>query len=604
MGIEGEGQQDQGNRGLDRFVREQQRGAQLDINVLQAGAGTESAKKSDSYLDIVANHTVKPVLNTFLSDRRAEEYTGLVKQFGKMTPLFMKGKTSFLTMGALFAADEAKHGDSAGAQIFDGLLGVGKAGSLKGSFLLAQHFKHTPSMIGLELGIINRSSDSLLTRNNYKDKNGEYSATTGLLNAAATTFRPEMLLMDAVSFGAADLVWGRMFSRSRGTAYYNPLITHSMTGATIGIASGGGHELLRQVSAREFDPVRFAEKTFAEGAFGAASGYIGGRQALNFSRIDYSTKNGLNTQEPRLSPFVDEHQIALRDGTFTFNHKNTNLTTEAWVGKVTGADGTVTPAIFRPIMSAPGYAERMLAEVSGYGFGKLTGIGDSIPVSVARTVEVGGKTYSGYIQRMEGVDLRAYLSEQAKTMFGSDTPQNMLRAFRADTQLQQSFANSMGEKMIFGEWDNHALNQLVVAGNGPKVTKIIDLQDSLKPAKYTWDQVPDPGFLRGWEGLNSLLYKDLQGKVAPQPLRENAQRLVDVYDNPIGRQQLQEQTGWSYQQVEGVLARSRYFAENGVFPHAQKTSITYPLLGIIKRGLMTGTFKTQDQLGIRRISGE
>jgi hypothetical protein len=266
--------------------------------------------------------------------------------------------------------------------------------------------------------------------NNYKTEDGSYSAAKGLLHAAADTFRPEMLAMDAASFGAAGVVWGRIYGRTRGTAVFNPLLTNTITGATIGIASGGCHELMRQVSAREINPYRFFERTLTEGGFGAAGGALGGWQSARYSRINYANRPGFNSQEPRLSSFVDDLQVRLRDGKFMINNKNANLSTEAWSGKVTMPDGTSLPAIFRSNTGAPGYTELMMAEVSGYSSGQLSGIGKNMPVAVARSVEVGGTTYNGYVRLMQGVDLRAFLSERAKTFYSTDTPQNMLQAFR------------------------------------------------------------------------------------------------------------------------------------------------------------------------------
>lgn len=590
--------------GLERYLRERHRGAELDVGLLQQYVQPTPEKK-DSYLDIALNHTVRPVLGTVLDARRAEEWTGYTKAAMKLAPLFMEGRKGLLALGGLYSADEAKYGDSWQNQLFDGTLGLGKAGALKGTFLLAKNLKQAPTTIGLELGIMNRGSDSLLTRENYLDKNGEYSLGKGFGTALTTTLRPEMLVMDMASFGAADIVWGRLYGRTRGTVYFNPMATSMFTGGTIGVASGGGHELMRQIRTRDFDPLRLIERTATEGGFGALSGYLGGKQAERYSRIDYSSQPGSGKPQ-QLPAFLDEMQLAMRDGTFIPTGKNENLTTTAITGKITMPDGTVHPAIFRPDVGMPGFKERMLTEISGYSAGKLTSIGsESMPLSVARTVEIGGVRQSGYVQKMEGVDLRAYLSEKAKSLYGSDTPQDMLRAFRADTQLQNSFANAMGERMILGEWDNHALNHLVVErANGQKVVKNIDMQDALKPAKHRWDLVPDAGFLKGWEGLNQLLYKDLQGKVAPQPLRDNARSFLNTYDNAAGRATLQQQTGWSIPQIEGVLARSRYFAENGVFPRPQQMSFVYPWFGVVKRGLLTGTWKSSEQLGIRRLSGD
>lgn len=590
-------------RGLERYVQERHQGAQLDVGVFQ-WQPPQQAQKKDSYLDIALNNTVRPVLGTVLDARRAEEWTGYTKAALKLAPLFMEGPKGYLALGGLYASDEAKWGDSWENQLIDGALGLGKAGALKGTFLLAKNFKQAPTTIGLEMGIMNRGSDSLLTRENYLDKNGDYSIGKGVGTAFTTTLRPEMLIMDMASFGAADVVWGRLYSRTRGTAYFNPMITNMFTGATIGVASGGGHELMRQVQTGDIDPLRLIERTATEGGFGALSGYLGGRQAERYSRIDYSSQPGYG-QPQKLPTFLDAELQAMRDGTFTPLTVSDNLTNTVVSGKVALPDGTARPALFRPDQNVAGYHQRMQAEVSGYAFGKISGINpEGSPATVARFIKTEGNLQPGYMQSMEGVDLRAYLSDKAKSLYGSDTPQNMLRAFRADTQLQNSFASAMADRMILGEWDNHALNNLVVEkANGQKTVKNIDMQDALKPANHTWDLVPDAGFLRGWDGLNTLLYKDLQGKVAPQTVRENARSFLDSYDNAAGRAYLREQTGWSVPQLEGVMARSRYFAENGVFPRPQQMSLVYPWLGIVKRGLMTGSFKVNQQLDIRRLGG-
>lgn len=587
--------------GLRGKLREDQRGRQLDINVLREEAPVETAPKK-SYLDIVADHTIKPVFNLVLDDARAERYTRMTEHFGMMVPLFMKGKVATTGLALLYASNEAKWGDTLEDQSLDAVLGLGKGLGLKAGFMATSYFKHTPSMVGLELGILSRGSDSLLTRTNYMDKNGEYSTQLGVSKFLSTTFRPENMAMDLVSFGVADRVWGRMYGRSRGAAFYNPLMTHTVTGASMGFAAGTGNEMVRQWDTKDFSLLRLAEASTAETLFGAIGGRIGGYQTKRYSEIDYASRADYKADSPRFTVANDQLQTQFTKGDFILDARSSNLTVEAWTGSVKMADGSMTPAIFRPDTptNLAGYTERLMAETSASSLGRLTGIGDTVPLTVARSVEVNGKTYHGFMQQMHGTDLRKYLGEKAIAQFGTDSVANMQKVFRADPILQQNFANAMAERMIFGEWDNHSMNFLVENG----FVRNVDMQDALKPARHTWDTKPDAGYLYGYEGLNNSLYADLVGKAAPAEFRAKAQQFVATYDNPIGRARLQEKTGWTYEQAEGVLGRARHFAENGVFPRPQHTSYVNPLLSAIKRAIKTGSFaKPAIMLDQRRLSG-
>ncbi|MFN8660009.1 MAG: hypothetical protein U0105_26975 [Candidatus Obscuribacterales bacterium] len=65
-------------RGLERYVQDRHRGAELDVGVFQ-WQPPQQAQRKDSYLDIALNNTVRPVLGTVLDERRAEEWTGFYK---------------------------------------------------------------------------------------------------------------------------------------------------------------------------------------------------------------------------------------------------------------------------------------------------------------------------------------------------------------------------------------------------------------------------------------------------------------------------------------------------------------------------------------------
>jgi hypothetical protein len=560
-----------------------------------------------SYLDLVAENTVAPVFKSMLGEDAGSAATGLAKEFVKTVPLFMKGELPFIGMAATYAADEAKVGDSLSNNLLDGGLGIAKTVALKGSFHVAQHYNFTPTMTGVSLGIMNRVSDSALTRSTWADSHGQFDFTHGLTNTFSRSLRPEQMAMDALSFGAADVVWGKLYSRTRGAAYFDPVISNTLAGMTMGATNSGGMELMRQIQSGHYDPLKFITQTTAGATVNGLAGAVGGFQTRAASRIDYSGRADFNDRPQTEHSFFSDAQRNLQQGTFIPNEFNSKLTQAAWTGKVVMPDGHTVPAIFRPDNGTPAFRERMLAETSITAADALSGRDASLPVAVARTVEINGQPVNGFIQEMQGKDLRAYLADRAIAQFGSDSVPNMVKAFNADPALKASFGEAIAKKAFSdGEWDNHAMNQIVVDGpHGPKV-KNIDLQDALKPAQYAWDLRPNAGFLRGWEGLNQKLYAEFAGKPIPEAVRQQSRDFVTMYDNPIGRMRLQEATGWSYQQMEGVIGRNKYLAgENSIYPHAQFMSVGQPALSWLKRLVKTGSISgAKRDLNELRLSGE
>lgn len=546
-----------------------------------------------SYLDAAAENTVAPVFRSLLGKEAGDAATALSKEFVKTAPLFMKGAAPFIGMAATYAADEAKVGDSLSNNLMDASLGLAKTVALKSSFQIAQHYHFSPSMTGVSLGIMNRVSDAGLTRSTWSDSQGEFSLTDGLKKTLSQSLRPEMLAMDALSFGAADYLWGRKFLQSRGAVAFDPVFTHTMSGATMGATNSGGMELMRQIQSGQYDPLRFVTSTASGALVNGLAGAVGGAQTRSASRIDYSKRTDFNNQQQTEHSFFSDAQRTLQQGTFVPSEFHPKLQQPAWTGKVVTPDGQTIPAMFRPDNGTPAFRERMLAETSITAADALTGREPTLPVSVARTVEINGQQLRGFIQEMRGKDLNAYLSEKAVAQFGSDSLPNMLKAFNADPALKAAYGEAIAHKAFsYGEWDNHALNQLVVeTSQGPKV-KSIDLQDALKPAKYHWDLRPDAGFLRGYEGLSQKLYAEFAGKPIPDTVRQSSKHFVMMYDNPIGRLRLQEATGWSYQQMEGVLGRNRYLAAEGsVYPHQVQMSVAKPAVDWFKRFVRTGNLQ-------------
>jgi|AGTN01.3.fsa_nt_gi hypothetical protein len=585
----------------------------LDDTLRVGLVGAPQAKsRNESYLDLAMDHTLKPAAGLVISNEQTlKTVTDYGKQFVKITPLFMKGNLSVLGLATAYAADEAKVDAPVTDQLIDAGLGAGKGLALKGAFSLMGNRGMSPSMSGIQLGIIQRTSDTALTRSNYYDQDGHFSIATAMTKASKAAMKPEMLAMDAATFGAADVVWGRMYAVTRGAAYYNPVLKNAFVGGTMGAASGAGYETVRQLEEGKFDPIRLAQRATGDGLLGTFSGAVGGMQMRRAMSIDLakSAPPGIKTtqQEPG---FLNAEQMALRDGEFIVAKKATgsnfdggptaNLTMEAYTGMVAKADGTMTAAIFRPNDGTPAFQARMNAEISGYAANK-GGLGDSMPLSVARSVEIGGKTHHGYIQEMGGVDLNSYLNKQAVGKFGSGSMQNMLRVFREDVALQNGIKGALGERMVFGEWDNHSMNIIVRETEAGRVVKNIDMADGLRPTQTKLDNTPTPGFLDGYDKLNSRLYGELAGKPIGSDFKGNLQNFLSRYDNAQGRMLLQEQSGWSHAQIEGVIGRSKWFVEHGIFPNPQQQSMLYPFVGKTYR-MLRGRPEPSANLDLKRLS--
>lgn len=579
---------------------------------LVSGTPSKNSSRSESYLDVAMDHTIKPVAGLVISNEQTlKTVSDYGKQFVKITPLFMKGNLSVLGLATAYAADEAKVDAPVTDQLIDAGLGAGKGLALKGAFSLMGNRGMTPAMSGIQLGIIQRTSDTALTRSNYYDQDGHFSIASAMTKASKAAMKPEMLAMDAATFGAADVVWGRMYAVSRGAAYYNPVLKNAFVGGTMGVASGAGYEAVRQLEEGKFDPIRLAQRATGDGLLGTFAGTVGGYQTRRALSVDLAktAPPGIKTT-PQEPGFLNAEQVALRNGEFFLAGKAAGLnftpsqagalTMEAYTGMVAKADGTFTPAIFRPNDGTPAFQARMNTEISGYGVNKGAKLGDSMPLAVARSVEIGGKTYHGYIQEMGGVDLHSYLTKQAMAKFGSGSTKNMLRVFKEDQALQNGVKGALGERMVFGEWDNHAMNIIVRETEAGRVVKNIDMADGLKPVKSKIDMTPTPAFLHGWEGLNARLYAEFAGKPIGSDFKVNLQDFLQRYDNPQGRMLLQEQSGWSHAQMEGVIGRSKWFVEHGFFPYPQQQALLYPFVGKAKR-LLKGQPEPNLNLDLKRV---
>lgn len=554
-----------------------------------------AAALRQTYLDKAVHAAIDPVIGAVASKESAprieDEVNTYTKAFLKTAPLFMKGKLAVGALALTYAADQAKVGDDLGNQATDVALGLGKAAALKSSLSLMQRSKLSPTIAGVELGIVNRTSEMALTRENYIGADGQYSAAHGLTSTLKTALNPGHLLVDAATLGVGNVLWGRAYIASRGNIRFDIQKNSTIAAGVMGLAGGSGQEIVRQYQSGEsFDLGAILYRGAAQGTVGALAGKAGGMQSERYQRL--SVVDGPNAvQQARNTPFQlgrvgDAKQIALRDGEFTLLSDNVGkLMTPTWKGMVKTPEGNKT-VLFRPDDGTEAFAHRMQTEIAAYGLGGKMELSNTVPVSVARTVEVNGTTHRGYVQEIQGKNLADALDPGgARTMFRSPD-RGMLNDFSNNKPLVEAYQQAWLKRQIMGEWDNHALNFVgskggpaeAAIGPGAKPTapfvKNIDMGDGLRPATHQQDLVPSPGLRQGWDNLNQHLYKRAAGEPLPAETVSKVKEFVDTYNNPAGRKELGE-LGMTPQQVEGVLGRAEWFGKHGRLPAGESEPSSY-----------------------------
>ena len=548
-----------------------------------AKSDKNSEQPRQSYLDAAVHSAIDPIAREIFSPPTAkkveDEATHYTKAFIKTAPLFMKGKLALGGLALSYVADEAKIGDSWQNQATDATLGLGKVAALKGSFALMETRALTPAMTGVQLGIVSRTAEAGLTRTNYLDKNGKLDFGGGLTTTLKTAFNPGNLAVDAFTFGAADVVWGRMYSTTRGAIRFDTPMIKTIQAGTMGAAAGSGNELVRQWQSDEkLNLSLIMGRGIADGLVGASAGRVGGMQSARYDRLasyDSPTAMSQARQTPfQLGKIGDANQIALRDGVFTPGKEIGDLMTTTWKGTIVTPEGQVKPVLFRPDTGIEAFAYRRQSEIAGYGLGTKIDFANSLPVSVARTVEINGKTHSGYIQEITGKNLLEVVDPHGQRKLFTPPSRKVLEDFKQNKPLFEAYQEAWVKRQIMGEWDNHILNFVAEKTPARTTVKNIDLGDGLRPATTQADMIPRSGLRRGYENLNQYLYNEAVKVPLPHETVAKVQKFVETYNNPAGKAELQA-LGLTPQQVEGALGRADWFAKHGRLPKAEAEPTTY-----------------------------
>jgi len=528
-----------------------------------------------SYLAAALHVAFDPV-NEWVTgqERLSDEFTDYARGFVKALPLFMKGRLALTGLILSYAADEAKIKDGAVDQLKDAGLGVSKGLLLKGSFSMLASRGATPGMSGVGTGMMARVTDGALTRSNYLDAKGEVNFQKGLSITVKQALNPTALAVDAITYGAADVLWARTLNWSRGSAWYRPEVTHAISGGAMGASSEFGIELHRQLTTDGKVNVNdLVRRSLLRGAFDSVAGGLGGWQSRRISTLHPRNSEGTEAyRSARSTPFqrgetVDRLQGELRDGKFLVEKRLPELTTETWVGWTRTPDGKFVRSIFRPDNGSDSFARRMQSEIAAYGLQTL-GFKMNVPVTVARKVEVNGKSYSGYMQELDGISLANYLKESAAN--GTQlSRKNVLKTREDNGSFRESYENAFLHRMLIGEWDNHALNMTVSRKDGSAAVRNIDLGDSFRPANTTFDLLPTPGVRQGYDKANTYLYGALSGKKLDTSTLSYLQEMHGRFSTPTGRQELGA-IGLTPLQTEGLLGRIDWFVKAKQMPAARE----------------------------------
>ncbi len=539
-------------------------------------------RRKESYLEFAVHTICDPAVEFATADGKiSDEISDYAKGFAKALPLFMKGRFAFAGLLLSYAADEAKIGDSAKEQVLDTCLGAAKGAFLKGTFHMFGAQGATPGMSGVGIGFVSRVSDAALTRANYLDGDDSFSLSKGIETTLATGLDRRTLIMDAITFGASDILWARLMNGSRGAAFFRPEITHAISGGTMGLTTSFVNELQRQIAdGGKIDTSTLLRRTALGGAFDSAAGGLGGMQTRRHSMLKPAYNDSPDIMQKarstkfQLGEIADAQQIVLRDGAFVLDKKLTSLTTETWLGWTKAPDGRKIRSIFRPDNGTEAFAHRMQTEVAAYGLQTL-GLKMAVPVTVARKIVIDGKTHSGYIQEMEGVSFAAF----AKNEIGhgqSLSRKQLLDLLHKDKGLADSYSNAWLHRMVIGEWDNHALNMTVHRHQDSNNVRNIDLGDSLRPAATILDLIPTPGVRQGYDRINAHLYKSISGKNLSAETLSYLRDINSQFSTPQGRSRLFA-IGLTPQQSDGLLGRIDWLVKNKKMPLNSEAMFYLPL---------------------------
>lgn len=525
-----------------------------------------------TYLDHAADETVSLFSRVMLGESEAQSHShDEVEKYGKMfvkaVPLFLDRKRAVSFTVGVYAADQASPEDPLGTQLTDFTLGGAKGFAMKRTLSELGAWKASPAIKGVGLGVVSRVTDVGLTRQTWQDANGDLSVGRGVMSTIAAAGDPRAVATDALLFGATEFTLGRLNYATKGALYRHPALPTVASAGIYGLGSGAGEELMRQNKAGEqFDFSKVMARGGASMLVNGLAGGIGG-----FDRM----------QRLRLTPASDrtasgEHQQPVPERVARFNELDARqrelqspltikkqLNDVAWLAEVNSPGGAAKQVVFR-VTDTPEMHMRMQNELLDYRMQRAMGA-DTRALTVAETeASINGATRRGYVQELAGRSFEDHLRATAWQRDGITTDRAAARALRSDPELMRQNEQVWLQKMLLGQWDNHAHN--MIAHPGERKMSNIDLADPIRPAKYASDYLPSWGKTESRVSLlNDRLMSSLSGKPLSTESRTRLDSFVRDFDSSAGRQALQG-SGHSAAQVDGILGRARTLAQDGKMP--------------------------------------
>jgi hypothetical protein len=266
---------------------------------------------------------------------------------------------------------------------------------------------------------------------------------------------------------------------------------------------------------------------------------------------------------------LDSEQIALRDNEVYLNlgkRKPGMGGHDMTMGRVEHPDGSYQKIVFHQIHDTGDgrsfSAARLRKEMAAYQLNGMLGFDNGFPVTVPREVVLNGKPAKGWMQDMSGETFEGAIRDLAKQRYGGrGSSEDVSRLIKEDPELRRQVEQAFAERLIYGDWDNHALNYVIVeTPTGPKVQSI-DLDHAFSSAR-------EPQWItQASQGVNRRLHADFSEQPLSETTLGNIGNFVENYDTPLGRQQLAA-LGLKPDEIDGVLSRARWLAEKGEFPKA------------------------------------
>jgi hypothetical protein len=205
---------------------------------------------------------------------------------------------------------------------------------------------------------------------------------------------------------------------------------------------------------------------------------------------------------------------------------------------------------------------RLRKEQAAYQLSRIIGFENPFPVTAPREEMrlPDGRLTKGWIQEDAGEKLEIGIRELAGRRYGSGSNNNVSRLVKENPKLHASVEEAFIERIIYGDQDDHSGN-FTIAMDGSMVVRNIDLDYAFeKDSTPTWTA-------DNYKGINARLHADFSEQPFSPQLRDKLSEFLKRFDNIDGKAEL-VQTGISAEEIDAVMARTRWLVAEGKFPRA------------------------------------